>query len=85
MDRLEAPEITYCQDKGKNLPQDCRQSSTENAPVKGKDEKRVEDGIDNGFRNHAGHGIPGTSLRPDQIAHSVCYNKKGHSGCLFPR
>lgn len=45
---------------------------------KNKDKYRVKDGIDDCSGHHTEHGIFGVSVRPDEIAHAVGENEKGH-------
>ena len=72
------PQIPYGKKEGEELPQDGCQGSAKDSPAKDKDKYRVKDGIDDCPGHHTEHGIFGVSVRPDEIAHAVGENEKGH-------
>ena len=72
------PQIPYGKKEGEELPQDGCQGSAKDSPAKNKDKYRVKDGIDDCSGHHTEHGIFGVSVCPDEIAHAVGENEKGH-------
>ena len=78
-DGLEMPQIPHRHKKGEELPQDGGQCGAEHPPFHPEDKHRVQDGVDDGARQHAKHGIPGASVRPNQVADAVGQDKKGHA------
>ena len=74
-----APQVPHRQEEGEDLAQDSGQRRAEHAPVEGKDEDGVQDGVGDGSRHHAGHGVAGAAVRPDQVADAVGEDQEGHA------
>lgn len=76
---LKFPYIPHSGHKGADLTDDRGPGSACHAPVKSKDEQRVQDGVDHGPYEHACHGIFGAAVRPGQVAHAVGHDEEGHA------
>ena len=75
----EVPQIPQGQDEGQKLPQYSGQSCAKHTPAQAKNKDRIQNGIHDSSRYHTEHRIPGTSIRPDQVADAVGQNQERHA------
>ena len=63
----ESGEIKDHQNSGNDLPCDCCPGCAFDPPAKSEDKKRIQDSVDNGSDQRAGHGISRASVCADQV------------------
>ena len=78
-DALEPADIGDGRQEGKKLSDDGGPCGPRYAHVKGKDEQRVQNGVDDGADQRTGHGVFGAAVRQNQFAHAGGNDLEGHA------
>ena len=78
-DALEPTHIGDGRQEGEKLPDDGGPRGSRYTKVKGKNEQRVQNRVDDGADQCAGHGVFGAAVRQNQLAHAGGNDLEGHA------